>query len=92
MTRLTELAPVFVEIIPDTLEYGKIYISEKFGSATWLCPCGCGDTAHIPFAHHWEPAWMMRREGDKVTFSPSIAMRLGCKSHYFLVKNKIQWC
>lgn len=88
--KLESLEPVFVETIPDTIEPGKIYISEKYGGATWLCPCGCGDNAHIPF-NKWNEAWTMTKNGDLVTFTPSIQMRYGCQSHYFIRDNKIIW-
>lgn len=42
MNRLSYIVPVFVEFIPENLDYGKIYISDTYRTATHLCACGCG--------------------------------------------------
>jgi len=44
-----ELIPVQVEIIPDTLKVGLLYISKKFGITVHLCPCGCGEDVYLTF-------------------------------------------
>jgi hypothetical protein len=88
---LDTLKPVFVETIPDTIEPGIMYISEKYGGVTYICPCGCGEKVHFPIKPFWDAAWEMTKSGDLVTISPSILMRGGCKSHYFIRENKIVW-
>lgn len=88
--RLDTLKPEFVELIPDTIEHGILYISEKHGHVTFICPCGCGKTG-ISLKPVWDDGWDMTKNGDMVTFSPSILQRGGCKSHYFIRENKIIW-
>ena len=36
-----QLSPQFVEFIPEILEEGILYISEKFELAIHRCACGC---------------------------------------------------
>lgn len=86
---------VFCDTIPSELEYGVLYVSEKFETANHLCPCGCGNEVPIPISvrEHCDMNWEYRRNGDKVTFSPSL-LNKHCpnKAHYFVRDNKIVWC
>ena len=86
---------VFCDTIPEVLEYGVLYVSEKFEIANHLCPCGCGNEVPIPISvkEHCDLNWEYRRNGDKVTFSPSL-LNKHCpnKAHYFVRDNKIVWC
>lgn len=46
--RQTALPPQFVEFIPEQLEDGVLYISERHGTAIHLCCCGCGTELVTP--------------------------------------------
>lgn len=53
--KTTELTPVFIELIPDVLEQGKLYVSKKYGCSIHLCACGCGEkTVHKCWCRHGE--------------------------------------
>lgn len=88
--KVTELKPVFVDTMPKVKEEGILYISLEFLGTSHLCPCGCGEEAYIPI--NPPHGWMMTREGDTVTLSPSLKHTFKCKSHYFIRENKIVWC
>ena len=90
MERLSEIEPVFVEFIPENPEHGKLYISEKFRTATHLCACGCGNKVVTPLKDgFW---WWMKDAGGKVIIRPSIgSWNLPCKSHYHITHNRIEW-
>lgn len=89
--KMTELRPVFVETIDEPMEHGVLYVSEKYGLAIHLCACGCGEKTVTPF--HPTTGWVYTREGDIVTLSPSIGnWQMPCRSHYFVVRNQVQWC
>lgn len=52
------LVPMWVDSIPELLEQGVLYISEKFGVSIHLCACGCGEKTVLPFKttrddNHW---------------------------------------
>lgn len=86
---------VFCDTIPSELEYGVLYVSEKFETANHLCSCGCGNEVPIPISvrKHCDMNWNYGRNGDKVTFSPSLRNK-HCpnEAHYFIRDNKIIWC
>lgn len=95
MNRLVEIKPRFVETIPypDELEYGVLYISERYGVAQHLCPCGCGDRCVIDLQPEWRTGWKMTMDEEgRVTLRPSI-LNPSCKirSHYYITENKIDW-
>lgn len=83
------LEPVWVEFVPDQLDEGKLYISEKFGTAIHKCCCGCGEEVVTPLS----PAdWRITRTEQGVTLHPSIGnWNYPCQSHYFIRNNKVVW-
>lgn len=96
--RLTELQPIFVEYVPEVLEAGKLYISNEFETTVHLCACGwCNVKTVLPFGR-WNEieggvAWTLTQENGEVTLEPSIGCyQHPCKSHYYIRKNKIDWC
>lgn len=79
------IEPVFVEFIPDELEFGKLYISKEYKSAIHLCLCGCGNQVVTPLHRSgWE---LTEFTDNKITLSPSIGNYQTCGSHYIIVKN-----
>lgn len=101
--RLTEFKQILItEHIPTILETGVLYISEKYGCASHLCPCGCGHEIPIPLKPIWEDGWIYCKsfnEDEKVgrnlivSFAPSLLNKI-CpnNAHYFIENNKIKWC
>ena len=86
--RTVDVIPVFVEFIPEILEQGKLYISEKYGCAIHLCLCGCGGKSVTPLG---DGEWTLTKNGDKVSLSPSIGNWSGenpYHAHYIITNNK----
>ena len=71
--KLTQLRPVFVDQVPEQLEPGVLYVSEKYGTAIHQCACGtCGWKTVTPF-HIGDRGWVYTKDADdRVTLSPSI--------------------
>lgn len=85
----TSITPEFVEIIPDKLVDGVLYISEKYGTALHKCCCGCGQEVVTPLK---PSGWKVMREGGKVSLAPSIGnWTFPCRSHYWIRRNQIVW-
>lgn len=81
-----EIEPVYVEFMPSELEDGKLYISEKYNVAIHLCLCGCKEKTVTPL--HPVHGWILTKQNDKVTLTPSISnYQMPCKSHYIITKN-----
>ena len=89
--KLIILEPEYVEYMPQKqkLEYGKLYISDRFRLAIHLCACGCGGATVTPLDE-----WSLTKNGEKVTLRPSIGNWSGespYHAHYFITDNKIEW-
>ena len=87
--RQTHVKPSFVEFIPDHLEDGVLYISERFRTCSHNCCCGCGEEVVLPLS----PAeWQLSRDGDAVSLWPSVGnWDYACKSHYVIRLNQVRW-
>lgn len=72
---------VEVEFIPAEMEFGKFYYSREYKVSNHLCVCGCGQQTPFPIK---EGEWTLKNDNDKLTVSPSILQRGGCKSHYII--------
>ncbi len=77
----------FVEIIPDTIEDGVLYISLKYCTAIHKCVCGCCNEV----VTHISPTdWKLIFDGKTVSLSPSIGnWSFNCQSHYWIKRNEI---
>lgn len=89
MTRIARLRPRHVEFIPELIEPGILYVSERYKSAAHLCCCGCGEEVVTPL----NPAkWRLTQRGGEVSLYPSIGnWSLACQSHYWIEGGKVQW-
>lgn len=88
--KINELKPIFVDLIPEKLEEGKIYISRQYQISVHLCACGCGEEVVLPIGGRY--GWSMTERITGVTFRPSVGnWNFPCKSHYYITDNKIEW-
>ena len=79
----------FVDLIPDVVEEGVLYISIPYATATHKCACGCGEIIVTPI----KPTdWAITWNGEAISINPSIGnWSLPCQSHYWIEENKIIW-
>jgi hypothetical protein len=79
----------FVEFIPSELKERTIYISIRFGTASHLCVCGCGNKVVTPLR---PTDWKLIFDGKTISLDPSIGnWSFACRSHYWIRNNKIRW-
>lgn len=85
----TYIKPIFVDIIPDSLEEGVLYICKRYKIAIHKCCCGCGEEVVTPLS----PAdWSVRKSGEAVSLMPSIGnWSFACKSHYYIQMDQVIW-
>lgn len=77
----------FIELAPDVLEEGVLYISMEYSSALHKCVCGCGNLVVTPFS---PTDWRLIFDGKSVSLYPSIGnWNFDCRSHYWIKKNKV---
>ena len=92
--KIEEIAPVFVERLPDTLKMGILYIAKEWGTASHLCACGCGKETVTPLQPNNADGWILTDVGGKVTLRQSICNFKGQNpyhAHYYITNNKIEW-
>lgn len=86
---VTTLTTQDVELMPEKLENGVIYVSEKYQIAIHLCACGCGMATVTPF--NKPEGWDLTRDSNGITLRPSIGnMQFPCGSHYYVTDGDIQ--
>lgn len=85
--KIKSIRPVFVESMPDRIDEGVLYISERYKTAIHKCCCGCGEEVVTPLS----PAeWAVRRSGDAVSLHPSVGnWSIACRSHYWIRVNRV---
>lgn len=87
--KISSVEPVWVEFVPDQLEEGKLYISEKFSTVIHKCCCGCGEEVVTPLS---PVDWRIFRTQQGVTLHPSIGnWSYPCQSHYFIRNSRVVW-
>lgn len=87
--RLVAIRPKYVQHVPDQLEEGVLYISERFRICSHLCACGCKEEVVTPLS---QAEWRLFRDGELVSLLPSVGnWNYDCKSHYFIEQNGIRW-
>ena len=88
--KLDKIKFEFVTHIPKDVEDEILYVSIPFSIAIHKCACGCGEKVVTPIT---PTDWILIFNGDSVSLYPSIGnWSLPCQSHYFITKNKINWC
>jgi hypothetical protein len=87
MTLLPRLEHRFIDVIPDNLEPGVLYVSMEYATATHSCCCGCGEEVVTPFS---PTDWRMEFDGESISLSPSVgSWTLPCRSHYVIKRGKV---
>ena len=86
---------VHVEDIPDVFQREKLYVAGEDGyawSAAMLCPCGCGEVLEMNLLPDARPCWKLSESPDHLaTLHPSVWLKSGCASHFFVENGKIRW-
>jgi len=78
-----------VDFIPERLDEGRLYVSQKYGTAVHKCACGCGEEVVTPL----NPTdWTFRIEKAGATLNPSIGnWSFACQSHYWIRNGRVVW-
>lgn len=82
--------------LPEVLKAQTLYLwgdEQGIWQVVMICPCGCKETLHMTTLNDDWPSWKIERHSDgTTTLSPSIWRKIGCRSHFFVRRGKIQWC
>lgn len=89
MTKTTAIEYKLVEIIPNAIDEGVLYVSREYATAVHKCCCGCGHEIVTPLG---PTDWKIKIDGDAVSVYPSIGnWSLVCRSHYWIEHGRIRW-
>jgi len=87
--RQKRLIHEFVELVPDQLSEGVLYVSLTYNTAVHKCCCGCGNEVITPIS---PVDWTLGYDGESVTLKPSIGnYSFACRSHYWIRRNRVDW-
>lgn len=79
----------FVDLIPEQLEDGVLYVCIQYETVSHLCLCGCGNEVVSPL-HPQQ--WSLTFDGTAVSLAPSIGnWSFPCQSHYWIKRNQVHW-
>jgi len=80
---------------PETCKKKTVYIVQDGSEPETLifaCPCGCRAVIKLNLLPDAKPCWIyLINDKNKITVTPSIWRKSGCKSHFFLRKSRIVW-
>lgn len=86
---MEEIELLKIEYLPNDLEPRVLYVSEEFGIAGHLCPCGCENKIMTPLD---ASEWSFKEVNNKPSLYPSVGnWQLPCKSHYWIRNGVIEW-
>lgn len=78
-----------VQLMPQALRPGVLYVSKEFGTAHHLCACGCGSKIRTPLG---PTEWGLVETLEGPTLRPSIGnWQRPCRSHYSIWRGRIEW-
>jgi hypothetical protein len=87
--KINSLKHEFVEVIPEKLKEGMLYVCIEHGMAAHNCCCGCGTEIYTPIT---PTDWKLTYDGETVTLDPSIGnSTFPCESHYWIRRNQVRW-
>ena len=99
---LAKLAPArrvrFVEgdSLPPRLPFFDLVVARE-DDENWCvglrCPCGCGKPLEMMLLKGVKPRWdIFVDQKGRPTLKPSVWLRVGCRSHFWLRKGRVVWC
>ena len=89
MGQVSRIEHQFVDLIPETISEGVLYVSMTYATAIHKCCCGCGNKVVTPLdPNHW----MLTFDGQSISLSPSIGnWNYPCRSHYWICRSNVKW-
>lgn len=87
---------VYVDDMPEDYKKKSIYIvgEDNPWYAIMLCPCGCNEIIRLCLQDEVSPSWKLKfhSRNESVSLYPSVWRTSGCRSHFFFIRGRIEWC
>ncbi len=82
--------------LPEIIQGHELVVARDAGtlwSAGLTCPCGCGKRLELMLLKEVQPRWDLTVDRDGLpSLQPSVCLKDGCKSHFWLKNGKVLWC
>jgi len=89
VTRRSSVTHEFVDLIPEQLIEGVVYVSIPYATAVHKCCSGCGREVVTPIK---PDQWHLTFDGETISLAPSIGnWSFPCQSHYWIKRNHVRW-
>ena len=86
---MTAISHRFVDLIPEDLEDGVVYVCVQYETVSHLCLCGCRNEVVSPL-HPQQ--WSLSFDGSTISLTPSIGnWSFPCQSHYWIHRSQVRW-
>jgi hypothetical protein len=84
------------DMLPKKLPRRNLVVARD-GDEDWSvglrCPCGCGQRLEMMLLEEVKPRWDLSVDSrGHLSLHPSVRLREGCKSHFWVRSGKIIWC
>jgi hypothetical protein len=84
------------DTLPERLPLWNLVVARDDGedwSVGMRCPCGCGQRLEMLVLKEVKPRWDVSVDScGRVSLHPSVWLREGCKSHFWVRSGKVVWC
>ena len=83
------------DIFPERIPKRRLVLLNDDGpyAAAMLCPCGCGETIELMIMEGVYPRWDIETDSkNRPTLHPSVWLKSGCCSHFWLKAGRVIWC
>lgn len=84
------------DMLPKKLSFWNLAMArdeDEDWSVGLRCPCGCGQRLEMMLLKGVKPRWDISVDPKgRVSLHPSVWLREGCKSHFWVNGGKVIWC
>src|ERR1043166_6294058 len=96
LTPARRLVIVEGDSLPECLPFRNLVLAREDGE-DWCvglrCPCGCGQRLEMMLLKGVSPRWDVTVDDrGRPTLHPSVWLRGGCRSHFWIRSGKVVWC
>ena len=81
---------------PEHLHWRNLVLAREDNedwAVAFRCPCGCGKRLELLLIEEAMPHWSLTVcERGLPTLHPSVWLKTGCRSHFWLRRGKVIWC
>lgn len=90
------IVPIQGDELPARLPRRDVLLANDDGEPYLIgmrCPCGCGRRLEMIVSSDITPHWKVSADKrGRATLDPSVHVRVGCLSHFWLRNGRVRWC